>query len=171
MNNFRSALKVTLEFEGGLADNPLDPGGRTMKGVTQRVYNSYRNRKGLPQQDVVLISNDELEDIYYNNYWLPGKCDKLNWPISMCHFDACVNHGIRGANKILQTAVGTTADGIIGPNTLAAINSYRIKEVVNKMLWQRIGYYLSIVFRKKSQSIFLLAWISRAKKLYDITHD
>ena len=39
-SNFKNALKVVLEFEGGFVDNPIDPGGRTNYGITQEVYNN-----------------------------------------------------------------------------------------------------------------------------------
>ena len=169
MPGFKDALQITLRFEGGLADNPSDPGGRTMKGVTQSVYDSYRSTKSLPKQDVALIATNELEDIYYNGYWLTGHCDKLSWPVNMCHFDASVNHGTKGAARILQRAAGVKDDGIIGPNTLNAINSIPVGILVNRMLWERIQYYLTICLLNGKLRIFLLAWISRTKALYDIT--
>ena len=46
---FPKALKKVLVHEGGYVDHPKDPGGATNKGVTFRVYNGYRKRKGLPQ--------------------------------------------------------------------------------------------------------------------------
>lgn len=34
------ALKFVLRWEGGFVDHPDDPGGRTNKGVTQKVYDA-----------------------------------------------------------------------------------------------------------------------------------
>ena len=41
-----SALPFVLRWEGGFVDHPTDPGGRTNKGVTQKVYNAWRTRLG-----------------------------------------------------------------------------------------------------------------------------
>ena len=35
---FESSLPFILRWEGGFVDHPADPGGRTNKGVTQKVY-------------------------------------------------------------------------------------------------------------------------------------
>ena len=36
--NFKDSLDYVLKHEGGWADNPKDPGGVTMKGVTLATY-------------------------------------------------------------------------------------------------------------------------------------
>lgn len=36
--NFAPALALALKSEGGWSDNPADPGGATMKGVTLAKY-------------------------------------------------------------------------------------------------------------------------------------
>ena len=69
--NVQKCVDKTLVFEGGLSNDPADPGGRTYKGVTQRVYDAYRVEKGLPKQDVALMSNDECYDIYEHQYFIP----------------------------------------------------------------------------------------------------
>ena len=56
---FDRALPHVLVHEGGKVDHPKDPGGRTNKGVTQRVYNAWRGKSHLPMRDVYLI--DDLE--------------------------------------------------------------------------------------------------------------
>lgn len=38
----KEALSGVLAHEGGHGNKPADPGGATMKGVTQRVYDAYR---------------------------------------------------------------------------------------------------------------------------------
>ena len=65
-----SALKFVLRWVGGFVDLPDDPGGRTNKGVTQKVYDQWRARQGAAPQDVKLISEDEVHSIYEAGYWL-----------------------------------------------------------------------------------------------------
>ena len=45
---FEASLPFVLRWEGGFVDHPNDPGGRTNKGVTQKVYDAWRKRQGLP---------------------------------------------------------------------------------------------------------------------------
>ena len=51
-SNWDKALDFTLEFEGGRVDNPRDPGGRTNRGVTQRVFSEWLAARGLPVRSV-----------------------------------------------------------------------------------------------------------------------
>jgi len=167
MSGFGEALAVTLRFEGGYANHPNDPGGATMKGVTTAVYDRWRKARGLPVRDVRRIADDELRDIYRTGYWVPGRCEALPWPASMCHFDACVNHGTGGAAKILQRAVGVTADGKIGPITLGAVAALPLPTLVGRMLFERLDYYERITFANRRLAVFLLAWLSRVNALRD----
>lgn len=45
--NFLRAFALVLRSEGGWSDNPADPGGATMKGVTLATFRRYINSKGL----------------------------------------------------------------------------------------------------------------------------
>lgn len=62
--NFAPALARVLVHEGGYANHPQDPGGATMKGVTQRVYDALRNLRNLPKRSVASIEEAELQAIY-----------------------------------------------------------------------------------------------------------
>ena len=67
------ALKFVLRWEGGFVDHPNDPGGRTNKGVTQKVYDSWRQRQGQPVRDVKAIDDAEVISIYRGDYWVPPR--------------------------------------------------------------------------------------------------
>lgn len=167
MSGFYQALPVTLRFEGGYANHPSDPGGATMRGVTQATYDRWRQANAKPTQDVRRISDEELELIYHHSYWTPAKCDALPWPASLCHFDASVNHGLAGAAKILQRAVGVTPDGKIGPQTLAAVAAMPVALLCGRLLFERLDLYERICLGRKDSRVFLLAWVSRVNALRD----
>ena len=167
MSGFLQALPVTLAFEGGYANHPNDPGGATMRGVTQAVYDGWRRGRQLPVRDVRQIEDAELEAIYHEGYWLAGKCDALPWPVSMLHFDACVNHGTGGAAKILQRAAGVKDDGIVGPNTIATVAHMAPPVLADRMLWERLRYYERISLKNAKLRVFLLGWLSRVNALHD----
>jgi lysozyme family protein len=167
MSGFYQALPVTLRFEGGFANHPADPGGATMKGVTQGTYDAFRHELGQPSAPVREITDAEVELIYHTRYWTPAKCDALPWPASLCHFDASVNHGLTGAAKLLQRAAGVPDDGKIGPNTLAAIGAMPVPLLVARMLFERLDYYERICLGRPASRVFLLAWLSRVNALRD----
>ena len=96
---FEAALPFVLRWEGGFVDHPNDPGGRTNKGVTQKVYDAWRRRQGLPQRDVKMIEHNEVLAIYEGGYWIPPRCDLLERQLDLVQFDTAVNMGIGRAVK------------------------------------------------------------------------
>ena len=118
---FEAALPFILRWEGGFVDHPADPGGRTNRGVTQRVYNAWRARQGLPGRDVKHIGEAEVHAIYESGYWVPPRCDLLAQPLDLVQFDTAVNMGPGRAVRFLQQAVGCGVDGDFGPATERAV--------------------------------------------------
>ena len=59
--------------------------------------------------------------IYRKQYWDAVKADQLPEALRFHVFDAAVNSGVGQAVKWLQRVAGTTADGVLGPMTLAAV--------------------------------------------------
>jgi len=165
MSGFLQALPVTLQHEGGYSDHPADRGGATMRGVTQATYDEWRRSKGFAVRPVRQIETAEVEAVYHERYWLAGKCDALPWPASMLHFDACVNHGIAGAARILQRAVGAAVDGKIGPGTLAAVTPIPARDLAVRLLFERLDFYERICRAKPDQRVFLLGWLARVLDL------
>ena len=103
---YSDALAFVLRWEGGFVDDPHDHGGRTMKGVTQSVYNAWLASQGKPAADVKGISAAEVAAIYSNNYWKKALCNVLQSHIDLVQFDTAVNMGPVRAVKMLQQAVG-----------------------------------------------------------------
>lgn len=122
---FDRALPHILIHEGGKVDHPRDPGGRTNKGVTQRVYNAWRSKSNLPLRDVYLIDEMEVSAIYRFQYWEAVMGDRLPEGVGYVVFDGAVNSGPKQSIKWLQRALGSlyagAVDGVIGTLTLNAV--------------------------------------------------
>lgn len=122
--NFMRCLPITLTWEGGFVDDPRDPGGATNKGVTQKVYNEYRDSLGSIRQSVKLMADSEMQAIYKLRYWDKIAGDKLPLGIDMALFDFAVNSGVGRAVREIQHLVGVTEDGVMGPGTLVGVLEY-----------------------------------------------
>ena len=124
------------------SNDPHDRGGATMCGIIQREYDSYRKRKSLPVQSVKLITQQEGQEIYSTEYWLPY-CPMLDVGLDLSFFDTSVNEGTHEAVKILQFALHIPVDGMWGSQTQAAVmaiaNSTAI--VVSKFTARRAAVY------------------------------
>lgn len=148
MNASRArALKLVLVHEGAFSDRPRDPGGATMRGVTQRVYDGYRQRRGQATRSVKLLTNIELQEIYAQLYWNKIDGDELPAGLDYCVFDVAVNSGVYRAAKLLQHALNDVlgaralvVDGNIGPATLKAAESVQIPEAIDALCDRRMVF-------------------------------
>jgi lysozyme family protein len=162
---WRAALKVELRFEGGKDDDPIDPGGRTNQGVIQRVYSSWRKKKGLPPRDVFLMEDSERDEIYYQNYGRLVRFDELPPGINLVVLDGGVNSGPSQSIKWLQRALGLGADGVLGDRTLeAVINHPDHDKLVANICEQRMKFLRAL----KTFYHFGGGWTSRVNQLKKI---
>lgn len=101
---FKQALKFVLKWEGGYVNNPNDKGGATNKGITQNTYNSWLKSQGKASKDVRNITDSDVEQIYYKNYWLAAGCDKMSKDFALLAFDTAVNMGVSRVQEFLKAA-------------------------------------------------------------------
>ncbi|HMO74102.1 MAG TPA: glycoside hydrolase family 108 protein [Sphingopyxis sp.] len=139
-DRFAQWLPHVLKHEGGYVNHPKDPGGATNKGITQKTYDSWRDRKETPRQSVRLITDAEVSAIYRRDYWDAIKGDDLPPGVDYCVFDFAVNSGIDRAARYLQNAVGASADGKIGPATVAAARSLGAAAIINHICDARMSF-------------------------------
>ena len=149
MNNelFNQVLHFVLNQEGGFVNDPADKGGATNKGITQGTYDAYRKGHKLPFQTVKNITDAEVANIYYNNYWLKAGCDKMTPVFAVISFDTAVNMGVGRVKEFMQVAKYKSTD---------------------KFLLARIGKYVEFA-QNGNQKKFLLGWLNRVFKLIDFT--
>jgi len=162
---FDKALAFTLKWEGGYVNNPNDYGGATNKGVTQNTYDSWRESKGFKAQSVKNITDSEVKDIYYNNYWLASKCDRMIDSLAIVMFDTSVNFGVKNGITFFQEALGLPMDGIWGSKTEEVFSKNNTKELAKEIVDCRIAYRKQRVKEDPSQGVFLQGWLNRDNDL------
>jgi lysozyme family protein len=150
------ALEFVLRHEGGLANDAADRGGLTKFGISQRSY---------PHLDISGLSVEQAIEIYAADFWQPIQADQLPYPIALAVFDTAVNSGVKTAVRMLQELIGTTADGIIGPKTLAALAHHQPGALAQQYCWARMRFLVRIVKRNLSQVRFLAGWTNRVSEL------
>ena len=165
--NFPEALAHTLRFEGGWANHPNDPGGATMKGVTHKTYARYLGRD-VSHDELRAIPDEHLADIYRRHYWDACRCDELPAGLDLAVFDTAVNTGPAQAVRLLQRIIGVSADGAIGPKTIAAINDYVVTHGLHTLIEAyteaRQGFYRLL----PTYVHFGEGWRKRADHLADV---
>jgi lysozyme family protein len=90
-------------------------------------------------------------------------------PVSLIHFDACVNTGVTQATRFLQHSVGADPDGRIGPKTLEALRALLEREtplaVAERLVRRREPFYRRLAEADPTQNRFLQGWLNRVEKL------
>jgi lysozyme family protein len=137
--------------------------------VTQKVYDGWRARQGLPRRDVKLIEDREVQSIYETNYWLPPRCDLLARQLDLVQFDTAVNMGPGRAMRFLQAAVGCDVDGDFGPQTERAAAACdpgtAIAAYCDARCDAREAYYRRLAENKPELKVFLKGWMNRVNAL------
>lgn len=105
--NFQACLAFTLKYEGGRSNDPRDPGGRTMEGVTQATYDAYCAKMGYGRKEVYMMSSNERNEIYRTRYWNTINGDGLRPGEDLCIFDFAVNSGPTRAREVWQRCGGS----------------------------------------------------------------
>lgn len=145
-SSFALAHKKMLAYEGGYSNHPADPGGVTLEGVIQTVYDDYRRSKRLPTRPLMARMRGtaewiaERDDIYRSRYWHPPRCGELDPGVDAAIYDYSVNSGIGRSRKVLQRLVGVPDDGVIGPATIAAANRRDPKQLVAAICAERLAF-------------------------------
>ena len=157
---WKDYFELLMEFEGTAFENdPSDPGGATKFGVDQRSH---------PGVDIEHLTKRGAEQIYLAE-WGKSFAQHLPSPISFAYFDFAVNCGEGTAAKALQRSVAVTADGIVGPRTIAAVNSMlelgEHGKLLGRLSAQRELYYLNLAHAQPKFNRDLKGWLARAKAL------
>lgn len=132
---FDQAFDMLLKHEGGFSSHAADPGGKTRFGITEAVA-----REAGYRGDMRELPLDLAKRIYKDRYWDAVRAEELPEAIRYAVFDAAVNSGPRQAILWLQRAVGVKDDGIIGPQTLAAVRAADPERLLRRILAQRLRF-------------------------------
>jgi lysozyme family protein len=177
MSSFEYAVYIVLHHEGGFVDHKSDPGGATNFGISLRylsgqsiVSGDFDGDGDIDAQDIAAMSRTDAKKLYKSGFWIPNKCDKIKSNlIATKVFDMAVNMGSRQAWKLTQRACGTLnvpikADGIVGPKTLAAVNSLYSKDYSLLIVLRKIQsqFYERLIERKPELAAFRTGWQRRA---------
>jgi lysozyme family protein len=139
IGNYPKSLQWVLLSEAGWSNNPNDPGGPTMKGVTLMTFRHLIFPNATPA-DLRNISASQIDTIYRLSYWSVIQGDALPNGVDYASFDFAVNSGPGRAARELQECVGAMVDGSIGPHTLAAIAATDRVALINELCDKRLAY-------------------------------
>jgi lysozyme family protein len=161
MANAKLLQPFILRWEGGFVNDPLDRGGATNKGITIGTFRRFYGKEASVEQ-LKQITDDQWLRIFKEGYWNPWKADQIkNQSIANIVVDWAWASGPVTAIKQVQRILGVVDDGVVGPKTLAAINSADQQTLFAKIHAARLKFVENIVQKNPTQVRFLKGWKNR----------
>jgi lysozyme family protein len=147
MDNFARCFAFTLAAEAGFTNTPGDPGNWTGGAVGQGELRGTKfgiSAGSYPNLDIANLTEAQAEEIYRRDFYAKLQGDAMKPPVAMVAFDGAVNAGMRRAVMWLQQAAGLAPDGVLGPRTLAALNTGDPLALAREALARRLEFYTQI---------------------------
>ena len=137
--NWDKSFEMVLKHEGGFVNHPKDPGGMTNLGVTKAAWEGYIG-KSVDEAFMRSLTPEVVKPFYKAMYWDKIKGDQLPNGVDYAAYDLAVNSGTGRAAKYLQQIAGVTADGVIGPKSLEAIQKCNPEQMVQALCDMRLDF-------------------------------
>lgn len=159
-----------LKWEGGFVNDSDDLGVTTNMGVTIGTYEAYCRKKGYPKPTVERLKTSRKRNKrrFETMYWDRWKADEIK---SQSIADILVDwiwasemHGI----KIPHDLVGVIPDGIVGPKTLAAVNSRNPRELFDQIKIAGFDFIEDICRERPANNKFKRGWMNH--RINDISY-
>jgi len=173
MAEFIKGFQKTIDAEGGYVNDPDDPGGETYKGVARKIHSKWegwtnidmlKRQPGFPASiDKDAEIRELVGEFYLVNYWNKLKGDEIiNQEVAESIFDFGVNAGAATSAALAQMVVGANADGVIGPDSLSAINAFNPEHFQAAFTVEKIRRYIAICNKRETSRKYFYGWVNRA---------
>ena len=168
-------INEIITTEGGYTDDPLDSGGATNYGITEKTArrNGYTG-------DMESLTHPLAFSIYATKYWDAVCADDLlliSDALAYEVVDTAVNMGVRRASTFLQRwlnvlnrsqelYIDLTVDGKVGSKTIAALKAYaqsgrKIDVLTTALNCSQGAYYLDLAESREKDERFVYGWIDK----------
>lgn len=176
--SFDHALKFVLVEEGamhedgtltsgrGYVNDPRDPGGETIFGLSRRAFPDLdvKSLQSMPEDEAI----EEVGAVYKEHYFDACCGDELPPALALSVFDSAVNQGVKKATQFLQVSIGVSADGFIGPVTIKKANAVDPVKSLKEFTSNRCNHYMRL---HNLNLRFGLGWSRRVVNCYEAARE
>lgn len=174
MADYRQIIPFFYKWEGGLSRDTNDSassypcpllvkgvgGYHTNKGVTYRAWVSVFGKD--KDERFMKMNEADWGLIFKGSYWDKVKGDKIqHQSIANVMVSWAWGSGSVTAVKQMQRVLGITRDGIIGNQTIKAINESNEVELFEKCVKAREAFFRYICETNPKNKKFLKGWLNR----------
>lgn len=160
---FDVAFEKLIGHEGGFQKGYYDRGNWTTGkvGVGELKGTKFGISAMTYQElDIANITLDQAKSIYKRDFWEKVAIPEIPESIHFALFDMAVNSGVHFSITVLQKAVGSSPDGVIGPKTIEAIKQYSPQILVNRINAMRLIELTNM----SAFSIYGNGWVRRVAR-------
>ncbi|MGC1097895.1 type VI secretion system tip protein TssI/VgrG [Pantoea agglomerans] len=175
-DNFSTISPIILRHEGGYANRASDKGGPTNHGIAWNTWKKYSKEDlGVEPtlENLKKITPEQAEVIYKKRYWDPSGFNDIKDPkLALMSYDWSITSGGAGKQiqKLLNSQYGQNlkVDGVIGPDTISAMNSIEDSgKLTNSIAEIRKQYYTNLTISDPKNLPNLNGWINRVNDCLD----
>lgn len=178
MASFAPAIEFVLHHEDPSRSGKVtvDSGGRTRFGIAQKFHPSLSEQFFSGPADEAL---EQAEKFLHDEYWKPMRLDQIkNQNVANKLLDMAVNMGVhqaavyaqRAVNGLLQSGGRPSSaaiarlneDGVIGDQSLAAINALNPIAYHQLLCDFSTQHYVHVASVNPTQAMYLQGWLKRA---------
>jgi lysozyme family protein len=155
MPTIQDIITEIIRVEGAPTNDPNDSGGRTQFGISESANpEAWVDGK---------VTEEEAREIYERKYVRGPGFDKVSdLTLKSQLIDFGVTSGPQLAIMKLQEILHVKVDGVLGPLTLAAINTLHPEAVNGLLVISRVKMICRLVQKVPTNLKYLTGWVTRA---------
>lgn len=184
MKNFTNAFYTLMSLEFNSPKDALhknkNENGLTFMGIYEVAHPNWQGwgqvraaisaYGDLEKASIALYNDDALIEkvkiFYKKEFWDKMRLDEVDSELKACElFVFGVNVDTAPAVRVLQRLLGVVVDGIMGAQTLEALNNYNEQAFDVDFDRAEIAYYRNLVKARPEYHVYERGWINRARKI------
>ena len=180
MSNFAKSMQILMRLEFSNPSLALHKNetenGLTFFGIYECAHPDFKGwelvkqvlkGKSLKEASVILYNNSDLVALVYEFYkkefWDKMRLDEVGSDLKATEiFIFGVNVDTKPAVRVLQRLLNVAVDGVMGAQTLKALNAYDEDKFNTDFDSCEIAYYANLVSQKPKFKVYANGWKNRA---------
>ena len=169
MANIDNYLPKLLGLEGGFVNDPADRGGATTMGITLSTWLKVGYDKDgdhdIDADDIRLLNQDDFCMVLKKFYWNRWHADEIrDQKLAEMLVDWLWSSG-RWGIIIPQRLLQLPEDGIVGPQTISAVNHADPRNLLMRVYNSRLAFIRDLIRKDPLQKRFEKGWVTRINSL------